>query len=649
MITKSINKVFAARSLCCGIVVALMGVASLTSCEDFFKQESEDVLYADQEHLNNAVDTVFSVVGILGKLQVIADRTILLGEVRGDLVQLTTEANSDLREVANFEASDNNRYNVPSDYYAVINNCNYFIAHADTAMRSNRNEIIFMKEYAAVKAIRAWTYLQLVINYGKVPFVTEPLLSREEAELAEQSNKADIQAVCSYFINDLATIPERYNTEYPGYSTISNIDSRLFFFPLSIIRAELYLWRATVTGNKEDYRLAALHYFKYINERNGMNSVYPTYSECVYWSPRMTTFTDYSGSLYPIEEEVSADAELITMIPTDNLRSKGTYSELVNLFNSNDDNDMKVSISQSQPAEEISSAQVYCQAPETGTSVIYVTQQLSEHKTGDLRLAEAWAEGFERDRFTQEMTETQYITKYGGRRSDGAANVHIYRRTMIYLRMAEALNMAGYPRMAFKILSEGLNNQIIQSDVLPYYDSDGAKSDSIYLSQFDFNPVRYQLITIDDYRTGAAQNNHNMVGIHSRGSGWTPLNEFYKLPEPEVIMSPDTVIVDPETGDSIFVEPMPLFVKDTPEVIAEQQAFVDSLILNESALEFAFEGTRYYDILRYAMRQSNPGQAMANIIGARLGDANRSSMTSIINKLADQRNWYLQWRGKIGF
>ena len=163
----------------------------LISCDDFFDQKSDDVLYAEDEHLNNAVDTVYSVIGILNKLQTLADRTILLGEVRGDLVDLTMTASNDLRELASFNVSDDNMYNAPADYYAVINNCNYFIAHVDTAMRSNSNEYIFMKEYAAVKAIRAWTYLQLVLNYGQVPFTTEPLLSKEAAEAAEQGAKAE--------------------------------------------------------------------------------------------------------------------------------------------------------------------------------------------------------------------------------------------------------------------------------------------------------------------------------------------------------------------------------------------------------------------------------------------------------------------------
>ena len=87
----------------------------MTSCDDFFKQESADVLYADQEHLNNAVDTVYSVTGILGKLQAVADRTVLLGEVRGDLVSLTTVASNDLRELASFRVSADNMYNAPTD------------------------------------------------------------------------------------------------------------------------------------------------------------------------------------------------------------------------------------------------------------------------------------------------------------------------------------------------------------------------------------------------------------------------------------------------------------------------------------------------------------------------------------------------------
>ena len=78
-----------------------------------------------------------------------------------------------------------------------------------------------------------------MLNYGQVPFYTEPMLSKEESDAAESSPKVDLQTICTYFINDLATLPERYNTEYPGYGKIRGLESRLFFFPLNLMRGEL--------------------------------------------------------------------------------------------------------------------------------------------------------------------------------------------------------------------------------------------------------------------------------------------------------------------------------------------------------------------------------------------------------------------------
>jgi hypothetical protein len=79
------------------------------------------------------------------------------------------------------------------------------------------------------------------------------------------------------------------------------------------------------------------------------------------------------------------------------------------------------------------------------------------------------------------------------------------------------------------------------------------------------------------------------------------------------------------------------------------KAFVDSLLLNENGLELAFEGTRFYDIMRFALRQPNPGQFLANKVYARRGKDNSETMRGVIKKdLTDQRNWYLQWKGQIG-
>ena len=39
------------------------------SCQDFFDQESDHVIYAEKDHLGSASDTLYSMTGVLQKLQ----------------------------------------------------------------------------------------------------------------------------------------------------------------------------------------------------------------------------------------------------------------------------------------------------------------------------------------------------------------------------------------------------------------------------------------------------------------------------------------------------------------------------------------------------------------------------------------------------
>ena len=622
------NKYFQSLGrVCCGGAVALMGLSTtLTGCSDFFEPESENVIYAGDEHLNNSVDTIYSLTGILSKLEALGDRTILLGELRGDLMEITANADGDLVDIAQFNINEDNRYNAPRDYYAVINNCNYYIEHVDTALKNNRNEYIFMREYAAVKAIRAWTYLQLAINYGHVPFVDKPILTKEAAD--QQYPSYDLDAICDYFIRDLEPLSPLYGNETPRIGVVQGVDSRYFYYPLDVIIADLYLWR----GGKENAKQAAVYYHKFLSEHNGANSVYPTGYRRMSWKTNANTFmrpeeTSWRSEFYGTRERTyGKDNELITVIAGDSLPAEPHYSQIRNYFNSTSNNDYIVSAKPSQGLVELSEAQEFCNVSSNGTSVSYVPKGMSDYRSGDLRLYGSFG-ATENASVVYSNGQQDHIDYYQQiyKWDTGSRNVPILRRQMVYLRLAEALNAAGYPRMAFLILSNGINNNVIRDEVLPYYHTD---ADSIYLSKFDFpaGTGKYEIFTAE-HLVGLNRNSYNTMGIHSRGSGWTPLNEYYVLVN-------DTI----ESDES-----------KRSQLVTEQQHYVDSLILQEGALECAFEGTRFYDLMRYCKRQDNPGETMEYYIYGRRGKNGRGNMgTEIKKNLRDERNWYLYWDGNLG-
>lgn len=560
------------------------------SCSDFLYEDSDQVAYADRNLLTDDADTLWAMAGIMNKMQVIADRTVLLGEVRGDLVTLTGDASADLRALADFDVpvSSGNKYNRPRDYYAIINNCNYYLANADTTLRNSRNERIFLKEFAAVKAFRAWTYLQLALNYQSVPLITEPVLSMEDAE--KNFPRADIKEVCRYFIDDLTPYAE---VETPSYGYIRNTDSKLFYYPIKVLLGDLYLWNG-------QYREAAQSYYRYISTRNGTNAAYPVSTNAVRFSKNDShwmSIQDYWSSMF-ISERSSSTSELITMIPGDSIPSEGNYSELRDLFNTSEANDYTSSIVPSQAIIDLSAAQKYCHYT-TGGEYVYAPDGLDNFHTGDLRISSIYT-NLDNLGNLNIMSNGKRVTNYSVISKYQTRNVHILRRAMVYLRLAEALNRAGFPRFAFQILKTGVNNSVIARDVIPYYPADSA-----FIASFNFPNTAYIL------ETTAGLSTENTQGLHSRGSGYTAANDSYAFLEDSVLTA-------------------------HPSPLTAQMEYVEDLITDEEALEFAFEGHRFYDLMRIALRRNDPSY-LATRVARRTG----TFSPSLQNLLMDTKNWYL--------
>jgi starch-binding outer membrane protein, SusD/RagB family len=160
------------------IYLYLLVIIALTSgCLD---TDSDLLAYPDETQLDSPSDSLYSIVGILNRVEKLADSYVLLGELRGDLMDISTDANADLKEIYNHEISENNAYNNVRDYYSVINYCNYVIQNIDTTI-TVRSKKVNYKTYAAAKAFRAWTYLQLGLNYGNVKYYQDPILKVKDS------------------------------------------------------------------------------------------------------------------------------------------------------------------------------------------------------------------------------------------------------------------------------------------------------------------------------------------------------------------------------------------------------------------------------------------------------------------------------------
>ncbi len=689
------------KYLALAMILALVG----TSCEDMLTVDTGDKLY------ENGNDTLYSYLGIMKCMQDVAERQIILNELRGDLVSTTEYITDTLHAISNFDDPQDGSCSMLniSSYYSIINNCNFYLHYADTS-RVKRN-IKFMKpEYAQVAAVRAWAYLQLVQNYGSVPFITEPVKDLGIIKRFDYKNRqADKDNLIDLILE--TGIEDFIDTEYPTYETFNNgssdISARMLCIPIRLVLADMYLLRGQ---DEADYRQAAQYYYDFLKKINGIVRA----GNCTATENRNANEEDDTEEKYTLSagswggyaNTLSGNAEsneVICFIPSSANKQFGTMlTRVADIYGYTPTSRQNTNITENVAANtesattsgaitvdatykaQVAPSGAYFTLNNAQTYIYYdmalSTPRLEAYESGDARY------GGSTEKILEDG-EAYYLCAKAAKGRQFYYAIPLYRRTQIWLRLAEAINRAGFPEFAFAILKDGLcaDNMPEKATRFIYTPVVDENGDTVYVQATnpitgapitrpeldeEGNVIDVPVMTIlndtteEEYLRLNQYGAMNYVdslelrdffldftneiwddnyGLHARGCGygsWTGTIKSTNI-----------------TGyhDSIYYDYNKLLVEKYGVDPAGNKAdiidAVENIICDEMGLELAFEGSRFTDLVRMAEHKMASGKDGAGWLADKIANRNikynrftektvGERNEELYNKLLNKENWY---------
>ncbi|MEP3837827.1 MAG: RagB/SusD family nutrient uptake outer membrane protein [Algibacter sp.] len=516
----------------------LLSLTLFTSCESILEVSPEEVLLEENYLGDDAIDARSALFGVLSQMQDVAGQYVMLGEMRADLVNVNANTADDLRQINDHNVSEDNSIADPTKLFSIINNCNFALEGIDTDAYDN----LLLDDYASILRIRTWAQMQILINYGELPYITKPI--RTNKDLETEYPLLDFNQAINTLISNLQEIADVENvTKYAnslGYNISRMIPNN------DILLGDLHLWN----GN---YIEAAIHYKQFLDDNVDGNvynlnsygvTVEPSGSDYVFTTSWISIFQDYIAGNEHID-----------------------YTAFDDQYR--------------QPNESFEA----------------LTTQMKPSEWAVLKFGNGKA-GYEGEpvEILNYIGDTRIIGSYEGEGDLSVIYKYQYERFIwnraakIYLRYAEAINYAGYPYHALTIINGIFNNPDVEPvDALVFNNAEG-------FLNFD----------IDQYYT---VNNSDQPISGNRGI------------RGRVGMAPVSIDEDLALNEAI------------------QE--VGALILEEAALELAFEGNRWEDLLRFAKRDNNPAIIADAVFNKFDTSGNTGQASEVRAKLMDPTNWFL--------
>jgi hypothetical protein len=610
--------------------IVLLGII-FHSCEDFLHPDQE--LITEQEDMYTDWSMYRSAeLGLYSLQQNLVEQLVVLGELRGDLLKVTEHATPDLIDVYNFEVRKDNPYASPVNFYKLIAASNNLIRQLETAHPEvlDKTEPInnYDRLYGEALCMRAWAYFNAVRIYGKVPYVHQSLSTVEEIEDYVNSSaefmdstyiRYDMNGFDNDTIRDTVIILDRFflderavidtftyqlenkvkavgvnhhinNGDITWTATVWNDYAR------HVLLGQMYLFAG-------DYSLAMEHFrpilYNYTSEgsyikfgldrkyaRDNWKNIFSTID------PFEHIYTIWFGKSYQQQNKLQI---LFSVIPPNEYMMKPTKKCIQNWESMW--NDPEIIVNEDYPSKTRMKEPGIPGDFHRGYGVSYKYYRNGEELTTDT-VAAMLLNKMKGNQVGVQLLMSDVDTvvhKYSISKSifDHDAHFIVYRAAGVHLYAAEIYAYWEFiygglevPRTqtntSLKILNDGSYN----SDFANFRENQLGVRGRVGFAD-GYEAIRLQDII---YKHDPVTN--NIIGYHN----------FYRQPE-------------------------------------KQRDYLVERIMEEKARELAFEGERFYDLMRIARRHNDPA-FLADRVAAKFEGSQKQA---IREKLMNEENWYINY------
>ena len=601
-------------------------LTAISSCKKLTDVEPKTTVGVANMY-RNVFDADAAVIGVYGKVMKLAKPYLLMNELRGDLMDITTNSDANLRQISEHTATVSNPYIDPQPFYEVIVNCNDVLANFKTMFaQSKLKEAEFNQRYSDVAAVRTWVYLQLGIHFGKIPYVTNPVV--QVNDLKDSANFPML--TLPVLIDSLTLFMEKlpFTEDYPAgttlQTTVDGYSTNKFFINKNSLLGDLYLWQGQYDKAADKFKKvmepngsvgSSTAFYNQYKVSNG--TISPALNSISYSRAFDITSLNYDGSSWRnLFERPQVDNEFfwewIWSLPFD--KNFEPVNPFIDMFSPNGGSYLL------QPSQQAmdnwnSQTQVYGFASGTATVPTVYRDNFPLDSRGT---------------FTYKMIGGKpVIMKYLYNYLDGSTNqpINVFskpgkwflnRATAVHLHYSEAANRAGKMKVAYALTNYGIRYT---------YDTLAGLGGTRDVTNFQqtFLPWPYDF----DARQGDAPSYRNPwyrnMGIRGRAN--------LKL------VPIDSV----KYFDMTPVPGKPNSIKPLIDSLGYQK-FIEDMIITEDALELAYEGQRWSDLLRVAIRRNDPAFIADKVYdklrksGLSAGAAN-AARTKLMSK-----DWFLPFK-----